>query len=163
MLPSKSFVWKGRASMRRLFRAIGKANGDALVEMAIVLPLLTLILLGAFDMGMAAYTSIEVSNAALAGVQYGAQNATAAGDVTGIQNAAAADASNITLGPTSASHTCICADGSASTCQPTDCSGSAIVTILTVQTQATFTPFFHLPSIPTSFTIQGQAIQKVMQ
>jgi len=163
MRPSKSFVWKGRASMERLFRAAGKANGEALVEMAIVLPLLTLLLLGAFDMGMAAYTSIEVSNAALAGVQYGAQNATTAGDVTGIQNAAAADASNIALGQTSASHTCICADGSASTCKPTDCSGSAIVTVLTVQTQATFTPFFHIPVIPTSFTIRGQAIQKVMQ
>ena len=163
MRPSESFACKGKASMRRLFRAIGKANGEALVEMAIVLPLLALLLLGAFDLGLAAYTSIEVSSAALAGVQYGAQNATTAGNVTGIQNAAAADASNISLGTTNASHSCICANGSASTCKPTDCSGSAIVTILTVQTQATFTPAFHLPVIPTSFAIHGQAIQKVMQ
>ena len=163
MWPSKSFAWMGRATVERLFRAAGKTNGSALVEMAVVLPILTLLLVGAFDLGMAAYTSVEVSNAALAGVQYGAQNATTAGDVTGIQNAAAADASNITLGTTSASHTCICANGSASTCQPTDCSGSAIVTILTVQTQATFTPLFHLPVIPNSFTIHGQAVQKVMQ
>jgi Flp pilus assembly protein TadG len=137
--------------------------GQALVELAITMPLLLVIFVGAFEMGRVAYTSIEVSNAALAGVQYGSQTAATAGDVTGIQTAAQNDAPNVALGTTTVSSTCICSDGSASTCLSTDCSTSHIETILKVQTQAAFDPGFHLPGLATSYTLQGQAIQKVLQ
>jgi hypothetical protein len=99
----------------------------------------------------------------MAGVQYGGQDAATAADITGIQTAASNDAPNITLGTTAVSHSCICSDGSASTCLATDCSGSNIETILTVQTQATFDPLIHLPGLPTTYTLQGQAIQKVLE
>jgi Flp pilus assembly protein TadG len=138
-------------------------TGQALVETAVTLPLLLLILFGAVEFAMASYASIEVSNAAAAGAKYGAQNSAAAGDITGIQNAAANDAPNITLGTTNVSHSCICSNGAASTCLPTDCAGANIETILTVQTQATFDPGFHFLGLPTSFTLHGQAVQKVLQ
>ena len=86
-----------------------------------------------------------------------------AGDTTGIQTAASNDAQNLTLGPTTVSKSCICSDGSASTCLPTDCSSSNIETILTVQTQATVDPGFYLPGFATTYTLQGQAVQKVLQ
>lgn len=137
--------------------------GQALIETAVTLPILLLLLGGAVEIGRAACASIEVSNAALAGVQYGAQNSTTAADTTGIQTAAANDAQNITLDPTTVSHSCICSDGSGSTCQPTDCPGANIETILTVQTQADFSTGLHFYGIPSTFTLNGQATQKVLQ
>jgi Flp pilus assembly protein TadG len=144
-------------------RKTNRECGQALIETAVTLPVLLVLLVGAVEIGRAAYASIEVSNAALAGVQYGTQNSQAAGDTTGIQTAASNDAQNITLGTTTVSHSCICSDGSASTCQPTDCAGANIETILTVQTQASFDPGFHLPGLPSSITLNGHATQKVLQ
>ncbi len=138
-------------------------SGQALVELSVTMPLLLVLLVGAFETGRVAYTSIEVSNAARAGVQYGSQTAATAGDTTGIQTAAQNDAQNLTLGTTTATTSCICSDGSASTCVSTDCSASHIETILTVHTQSTYNPGFHLPGFPTSFTLRGQAVQKVLQ
>ncbi len=149
-----SATWRGRT---------GQERGQALIETAVTLPFLLIVLVGAIEVGRAAYASIEVSNAALAGVQYGAQNATTAADTTGIQTAASNDAQNITLGTTTVSHSCICSDGTGSTCQPTDCHGANIETILTVQTQASFDPGFHFPGLSGAFTLNGQAAQKVLQ
>jgi Flp pilus assembly protein TadG len=148
---------------RRAAAKITAADGGALVETALAMPFLLMLLIGAAEFGMATYAAIEVSNAAMAGVQYGAQSASTSGDVTGIQTAAANDAPNITLGTTNVSHSCICSDGSGSTCLSTDCAGSNIETILTVQTQTTFNPGFHLPGLPPSFTLRGLAVQKVLQ
>jgi Flp pilus assembly protein TadG len=149
--------------VRDCFDHLWAEHGGALVEMALALPLFLALLLGAAEFGMASYTAVEVENAAMAGVQYGASQAGASGDITGIQNAATNDAANITLGTTTVSKTCICSNGAASTCLPTDCSGAHIETILTVQTQTTFKPGITVPGFPTSFTLYGQAVQKVLQ
>jgi len=138
-------------------------HGGALIETALTMPLFFLLLLGVAEFGMAGYASVEVENAAQAGVQYGAQSIGFSNDTTGIQTAAANDAGNITLGTTTVSHTCICSNGAASTCQPTDCPGAHSETILKVQTQTTFTPGLTVPGFPTSFTIYGQAVRKVLQ
>jgi Flp pilus assembly protein TadG len=137
--------------------------GQALVELALTMPLMIVLLAGAAELGRVAYASIEVANAARAAVSYGSQTATKAGDTTGISTIAADDAADVSLGPTTTSESCICSDGSASTCLATDCHGSNIETILTVHTQATFDPLIHLPGLPTTYTIHGDAVQKVMQ
>jgi hypothetical protein len=100
------------------------------------------------------YASVVVSDAAMAAVQYATRNPITAADSTGIQNAAAADAPSLTLNTTSAL-SCICSDGSVSTCQPTDCPSSNIQTAVTVQTQSTINPMIHLPGLPNTFTVQG--------
>ena len=140
-----------------------KEHGQALIETALVMPLLFLILLGVAEFAMASYAAIEVSNAALAGAQYGAQNPAYAADAAGIRAAAQNDAGNITLGTTTTSESCICSNGSASNCLPTSCSGSNIETILTVQTQAPFNSAFHFMGLPAAFTLHGLASQKVLQ
>ena len=155
--------WTALIWVRRPGGNAWNEHGQALIETALALPVLLLVLVGLFEFALASYESIEVTNAALAGVQYGAQNATTDGDTTGIQTAAANDAGNLTLGTTNVVLSCICSNGTASTCKSTDCAGSNIETILTVQTQATFDPGFHLPGIPTTFTLHGQAVQKVLQ
>jgi Flp pilus assembly protein TadG len=169
MRTAKMLKLSKRRTIRRIFGKRPGERGSALVEMALLLPLMTLMLLGAFEVALAVYTSIEVSSAALAGVQYGVQSAATAGDTQGIENAAVADAANVTLSTPTATKTCICSgdsnwsDANSSNCLPTACPGSQIETILTVQTQATFTPVIHFPGIPTSFTFNGIAAQKVLQ
>jgi Flp pilus assembly protein TadG len=144
-------------------------SGQALVETAVAVVLLSTVLIGAAELARVAYAAIEVSNAARAGAQYGAQNGEDAGDTTkdgtagGIQNAAATDAGNLTNLTTTSSYTCACSDGSASTCQPTDCANSHIEQTLTVNTQATIDPIIHLPGLPRTYTLKGRAIEKCVQ
>lgn len=163
MQASRMFDRRKQNSILRCCGKIREQKGQALIETALAMPLLLLFLVGAIEIARAVFAGIEVSNAAHAGVQYGAQSSAAAGDTTGIQNAATADAPDITLGTTTVSHSCICSNGAASTCLATDCTGANIETILTVQTQATFDPGIYLPGMSHTFTLQGQAIQKVLQ
>lgn len=145
-------------------RCVCESGGGALVETALAMPLLSLLLLGASEFGLVDYEAIEVTNAARAGVQYGAQGSTYAADLTGIRNAAKLDAPNITLGTTTTAMSYICSDGTAPTGTPLACLGGvAIETILTVRTQATFDPVIHIPFVTPTFTLYGQATQKVLQ
>jgi Flp pilus assembly protein TadG len=138
--------------------------GSSLVEAAVVMPFLAMVLLGVIELGWGIYAAIEASNAAKAGVQYGAQNASTVYDTTGITTAATNDAYNLTgLDVTVPAPTCVCSDGTTSTCQNTDCPNSHIVMTRTVQTQATVTPPVHLPGLPATFTFNGKAMQKVLQ
>jgi len=149
---------------RRSLRSLCADRGGALIETALALPLLSLLLLGASEFGLVDYVAIEVTNAAKAGAQYGAQGSRFTQDTTGIQNAAKADAPNITLGTTSASISYLCSDGTTPTGTPLTClNGGAIETILMVKTQATFNPLIHIPFVTPSFTLHGQATQKVLQ
>ena len=155
--------WFHSTAMGHIAGKINDQTGSSMVETALMLPLFVTMMFGAVEFGTIAYAKIEVSNAAGAGAHYGMQSASNAGDVTGIQNAAGNEAPDITLGSTTVSHSCICSNGSASTCLSTDCSTSHIETILTVKTQTTVSPKFHLAVLPTSYTLYGQAVQKVMQ
>jgi len=67
--------------------------------------------IGMVDFGKVYYTSIEVNNAAIAGVSYGAQTSTNYTDLTGMQSAATNDAANVT-GMTTTSDYRICTDSS---------------------------------------------------
>jgi Flp pilus assembly protein TadG len=136
-------------------RSICSEQGGALVETAVTMPILFLLLLGAAEFALVEYKAIEVSNAANAAAQYGTSSPISAADTTGIRLAATNDATNVAL--------CICSNGTASTCAAGDCSSSHIEQILTVQTQASYTPPIHLPGLPMTFALQGLAVRKVLQ
>ena len=67
-------------------------RGQALMEMAVVLPLLIVLLLGIIEVGRYAELAIVVANAARAGAVYGAQNLAAAASSDAIVSAAQTDA-----------------------------------------------------------------------
>lgn len=141
--------------------------GQALAEASLAAPFFVLLLLGAVDLARAAYAGIEVSNAAKAAVQYGAQNSATAANTAAIQSAAAADASSLGTLNTTVSTAGICSDGSActgtgGTCRSTDCSSSHIETILTVSASTTYHPMFPLPGRNDGITLRGEAVQKVL-
>ena len=70
-------------------------KGQAFVELALVLPIFILMLVGIAEVGRLAYASIEVNNAARAGVAYAAQTNTSAADTANIQLATQQDAGDI--------------------------------------------------------------------
>jgi Flp pilus assembly protein TadG len=156
----------GFASFGVTGRRAASECGGALIESALVLPILLLLLTGATEFAMAAYGAIEVTNAANAGADYGAASAIAAQDTAGIQLAAHNDATNVPLNPATVTRTYICSNGSAASGTPPVLScfgGSAVETILTVATQATYSPPVHWPGLPKTFTLNGQAVRKVSQ
>ena len=149
--------WKRRS------RLIAEETAQAFAELALTLPVLLALLVGAAEVARVSYASIEVSNAARAAAQYGAQNSTTAADTTGMQTAATNEASSVALGTTTVSTSYICSNGSSTTGTPPTCTSSAVETILTVNTQATVDPLIHLRFLPTTFTVRGRAVQKCMQ
>jgi Flp pilus assembly protein TadG len=140
--------------------------GQSFVELALVLPVLILLLVGAAEIGRLAYASIEVSNAARAGVAYGAQNHTTASDSPGIRLAATQDAPNIPNITATATQVCTCSNGTAITCSN---AGTAcvlpgrIIESVQVTTSAAIDTLFHLPAIPNTVTMRGQATMRVEQ
>ncbi len=74
-------------------------RGQALVEFALIIPLLVLILMGAFDLGRGIYAYNVVASAAREGARYGIldPNNTAAIQSTAKANTAALDQSQITV------------------------------------------------------------------
>lgn len=137
-------------------------RGQSLVETALIFPILITFLIGAADLARVARASISVANAAKAGAQYASRSNQIPLDTAGIQAVAAAEAPNLTLN-TVPSYSCVCSDGSASTCQPTDCLSSHKEETITVTTQATVKPIMKLPGLPPTWTISGKAIQRCLQ
>ncbi|MDQ2840158.1 MAG: pilus assembly protein [Acidobacteriota bacterium] len=149
---------------RLLCRTKARDNaGQALVELALSVPLLLIILVGVAEFGRFAYFAIEISNAAHAGVQYGAQTNVTASDRAGMQSAATSDGSDVPGISASAIHYCACSNGTASTCLPTDCGGARIVEYVKVNTTATVSPMFSYPGISQTLTLTGQAVMRVEQ
>ncbi|HEY0394560.1 MAG TPA: TadE/TadG family type IV pilus assembly protein [Candidatus Elarobacter sp.] len=147
-----------------LRRAVRRADrGQAIAELALIAPLLILLVIGLIEVGRFAELSILVGNASRAGVQYGAQNLVTALDNTGMQNAATADGQNVSGLTATASHFCTCADGSASTCLPTDCAASHRLVYVQVDVTGTFTSLVRFAHVSPSITIPGRAVLRVSQ
>jgi Flp pilus assembly protein TadG len=151
-------------------RMIGKKSesGQAIVELSLVMVFVLIpLLIGTLEFGRAAYAYVEVSNAARSAVQYGAQTDATSSDTGGMLNAAQSDYS---LDPTKLSLpqstlVCTCSDtGSVVSCSDsTVCTGAHLEKTLSVQSQATFDPGFYEPFISKTFTLNGYAVQKVLQ
>ena len=153
-----------RFDYRGLLTRLCKSNaGQSLIEVALSVSIFAVLLVGAAEFGTVLYVAIEVSDAARDGAVYGAQNGSTASDTTGIATAAANGAANLSGLTTTSSYSCSCSDGTSSTCAVGDCANSHIEETVTVNTQMSFTPVFHLPGTPSTFTLKGKAVQKCLQ
>jgi len=150
---------------RRVYDRRGD-GGQSLAEVALLTPLLLLLLVGTIEVGRFAYYSIEVSNAARAAVQYGAQSLADSKDTAGIQSAADKDAPDIPgLGVTPTT-SCACSTSPAVSVlcatAPVIClPPSTAVVFLEVDTTKAITPLFRYPGLPSTFTANGKAIMRV--
>jgi Flp pilus assembly protein TadG len=150
-------------------------RGQAFVELALILPIFILLLVGAAEVGRLAYAAIEVNNAARAGVAYAAQTHTTASDdlsTGGIVLAAQAEAPNVTSLTATATLSCSCESSTGTMPTPGSCIGvtltscpspSRIVEFVQVNTTAPVNTVFHFPGIPSSVTLQGNATMRVVQ
>jgi Flp pilus assembly protein TadG len=146
--------------LNRLARA---ENGSAIAEMAIIVPMILILLIGLTEVGRYAQYSILVSGAARAGVQYGAQNLVTAADLSGMRTAALNDGQNAPGLSATATSYCSCADGTASTCLAADCPGSHRLVFVQVDSTGTIQSLLHVPYLPTSQTVTSRAIMRVAQ
>lgn len=147
-------------------------SGQSLVELALALPVFTLLLLGGAELARLAYASIQVTNAAKAAVQYGDQNsAYASTDDNGMTIAAQEDAFGL-AGLTVTSHRDYQCSNAPGVLLPVDsndnpsnlsCTGFQLEHILTVTTTASFDPLIHVPGLPTTYTLTAHATQMVLQ
>ena len=149
-------------------------KGQAFVELALVLPIFILLLVGIAEVGRLAYTSIEVSNAARAGVAYAAQNHTTAQDSANIQLAATNDAPEVSSLTAATSQSCACESSTGvmgalgsctaiSTAAGSCPSPSRIVLYVQVTTSAPVNTIFHFPGIPSTVTLRGFASMRAEQ
>jgi Flp pilus assembly protein TadG len=159
-----------RLSLRR--RAGGE-TGNALVELAVCLPLLVLTLIGTADFARVFYDAIALTNAARAGAQYGAFSPGHSSN-TSIMESTATAAVNITGVTATASRFCLCADdaGTFSSTTPanscttpvgTACTGGTHrVMTVTVTAEKFFTTIAGFIGIP-SYRLQRSATLRVTE
>jgi len=145
-------------SEARLLRSTRSEKGSALVELAVCLPLLALILVGTADFARVFYTTIQLTNAARAGAQFGAAGVTQSGDVAGMQTTAMTAINFTSPGITAtASRSCGCATDPGVFSGPVSCTapisvacsaGQHRVMTVTVTTSKAFSTISGLAGIP---------------
>jgi len=138
-------------------------RGTSLLEFALLLPLMTILLLGVIEVGRFADAALLVADAARAGAQYGAQNLTTASDVTGIANAAQQDVQgNSVLNPVlganglqaPSSLVCRC-DGLSEDCGTlSSCTGDAAEYVQVIAS-GEFVPLFSFSGSPGGITLNS--------
>lgn len=153
----------GREGAGKRFRGLLVCDrGNAVLELALICPMFLMLTMGAVEFARLTYAWIEVTNAARAGVAYGAQNRITAANAAGTQQAAMNDVANLSGVTVSTSRYCACANGTASTCKPTDCSASHIVQYLQVTASVTVDPLiYYWNSKKKTFTLTGTAVSRV--
>lgn len=167
-------------TIRAIFRKLQRDDrGQALIELAISIPLLMLLLLGATELGRLAYAAIEVSNAARAAAQFaaygGAYSATSGSgfDETGMLAAAKADAGELSSVSFASGYpimACSCSGGGTASCgsgniPPSGCNppSSTVEVTVTVRTQTSYNPLIFIPGwTHGSITLYGWAQQTVL-
>jgi Flp pilus assembly protein TadG len=150
-------VFRDAARGSKVRRILFDSKAVAAIELAFILPVLLCMVFAIIELGRLAYFSIEVSNAANAGAQYGAQSSVYASSNAGMVQAARCDGRDVS-GSTDTicggSHfssgltvttgqfcECSSAPGTTVACVSTSCSGSSrLIEYVSVSTSAPVTP-----------------------
>jgi Flp pilus assembly protein TadG len=140
-------------------------RGQSLVELALVVPVLLLLLVGIIEIGRFAYYSILVSSAARAGAQYGAQNLMTASDTLGISTAGKRDAQSIAGLTVTSSQRCGCTGATLSTtCPATACvAPNHALVYVRVTAVGAFPSLFSYPGLPATINVTSVEEMRVAQ
>src|SRR5687768_15012073 len=148
-----------RGFLRRklLGRFYRDRTGAAMVEFAVVFPVLVLLLIGAADFGRVFFTSVAVANAARAGAEWGAANSTNALDSLGIVNFAKLDGAEAGAVEVVTRRICECGTTPTS-CSTLNCSGygapEGYVEVIASKTVNLILPY---PGVPGTISISRTA------
>jgi len=136
------------------------------MELALLMPVFALMLIGTTELGLLVYDAIEVTNAAYAGAAYASQNRGTAVNTTEIALAAVSDGANVPGLTTTSTTSCTCSNGTSIACTSaaSNCAyPNRILEYVQVNTSATLSSLLHCPGLPTTFVLQGQATMRVVE
>jgi Flp pilus assembly protein TadG len=138
-------------------------QGNALLELALIFPVVLGLCLGITDFGRLFYSATTVTNAAEAGAVYGSRSVANASNVSGIRQAVLNDAQNLSDVTVNAFTYCQCSDGSSASCNNgASCPGSQYPrTYLKVTATAPFTTAVNYPGIPSLTDVAAVSIVRV--
>jgi Flp pilus assembly protein TadG len=150
-------------------------RGQTILELALLLPMLLLLLLGVIELGRYAFISILVGNAARAGAAYGAESLVSSVDAVGIAAAADNDFQNngqdvnnlmVTSFPScgcdsAGTITAVAGCTTASNPNAAICATGHWVVMVSVTASGTFNSIFNYPGIPKSITLSKTATLRV--
>jgi len=137
-----------------------RRRGTALVEFALVAPLLLLLLAGVLNYGQALRTATSVATAARSGAQFGSKNFAAAADTNGIRSAAVNSAPDIRNLTVTSQRTCQCSGGGAVSCSGS-CPGANMEVYVQVTAQAVSSSIFSYSGLPFSGNTSSQATMRI--
>jgi Flp pilus assembly protein TadG len=159
--PRKSdFVQMDGVLNTRVGRGGSGQLGQTVVEMAMLLPLLLLLMVGLIEIGRYAYFDILISNAARAGAQYGAQSLIQAADVNGIRTAAQND--GLAAMTITSLQECGCNAGALGGCPAGGVCPLPLVYVKVTATD-TYNSMFNYPGLPRSLTLTSTVTMRVSQ
>jgi Flp pilus assembly protein TadG len=150
-------------------------KGQSAVELAVIVPVLTLLLVVVADFGRVFFVNIAVNNAARAGAQFGSQSTTNAAQSDQIKKAAALDFGCVASGSVACPNfpnwstpvvtVCTCKNppDSVTPCAGSYCGNTTTATYVEVDTSATYTTLLNYPGITSSYTLTGKAIMQVQR
>jgi Flp pilus assembly protein TadG len=125
-----------------------KQRGSAIIEFALMMPLILLLLAGVLDYTLLLRSAIALTDAARAGAQYGSLSSASASDIAGMQATALNAAPDIANATATATKVCKCSDGSTITCGTGSCVTGVARVYVQVTVQATNTPLFSYSQLP---------------
>jgi len=137
-----------------------RRRGTALVEFALVCPLLLLLLAGVLNYGQALRTATSVASAARSGAQFGSRSFAAAADTAGIRNAAINSSPDIRNLTVTSQRTCQCSNGGAVSCSGT-CPGANLEVYVQVTAQAVSSSIFSYSGLPFTGSTSSQATLRI--
>ncbi len=145
-------------------------RGNAAVEMAVSVPVLLAMVLGAIDFGRLHFEAMVVENASTVGSFYGAQAIRYAGDSTGIRNATRGEAVDIDGFTATHDVICQCLDGNGSynsgvtqaSCGDADCGTYGAPRVyVRARARKTFSTLGWYPGVPQSTAMDSRAWVRV--
>jgi hypothetical protein len=138
-------------------------EGQSLLEVAFVVPVLLLLMVGLIEIGRFAFYAVLVSNAAHAGAQYGAQSLITSADVAGITAAAQTDGQiagiPMTVTPI---QQCGCSAVALGGCPSGGGCANPLVYV-EVTTSETVPAMFRYPGIPRNIALSSTVKMRVSQ
>jgi Flp pilus assembly protein TadG len=131
-----------------------------LAELAVAIPILFMIMLGAIDFGRVWSEGLALSNAVRAGAQYGSESTVAALDSAGIERSVLEDLDSLMdaseIQAITVTSYCECEDGTAIDCD-LKCGVTNPRTYVQVRVDKRFRTLFPYPGVPEEINLVRQA------
>jgi Flp pilus assembly protein TadG len=142
-----------------------RQRGGAMIELALVMSLLSVVVLGSIDFGRIAYMAMALTHAARQGAMVGSQSVADTNNFAAMKAAAEASASaDIGSITDSATRSCECDVGGAvsvmANCPPTGACAGIVRIRVRVVAMKTFNMITRFPLLPQSVTVKRIAIMR---